>query len=373
MKIALVHDHLAQDGGAENVLRAFCQIWPDAPIYVVVHDPKNAHPFFLTKDVRTSFIQRMPWGLKKYQWYFPLMPTAVESYDLSEFDVVLSTTSSFAKGVITRPETLHISYCHTPTRFLWSDTHSYVREVTNNPIFKKLIPVFLTRVRMWDRLAAERVDQYITNSKAVQKRLQKYYHRDSTVIYPPVDVTEFTPVAKEEVGDYYLAGGRLVAYKRFDLIVEAFLKIGKPLKIFGSGPEMSNLKRLAASNPKIELLGRVPDEQRRELFSKALAFINPQEEDFGITMIESLAAGRPVIGLNKAGAKEIVTPGVHGELMEFQSWEDLANTVMNFDPMQYDPQIIRERALTFQLSRFTTEIENAVQNAYNQFQKELDS
>ncbi len=373
MKIALVHDHLAQDGGAENVLRAFCEIWPDAPVYVVVHDPKHAHPFFLSKDIRTSFIQHLPLGVRKYQWYFPLMPTAVESYDLSEFDVVLSTTSSFAKGVITRPEIVHISYCHTPTRFLWSDTHSYVREMVKNPIARALVSLSLTRVRIWDRLASERVDQYITNSKTVQKRLQKYYHRDSTVIYPPVDVADFIPVAKEDVGDYYLAGGRLVPYKRFDLIVEAFLKLGKPLKIFGSGPELAHLKRLAASNPKIEFLGRVSDEQRRELFSKALAFINPQEEDFGITMIEALAAGRPVIGLNKAGAKEIVTPGVHGELMDFQSWEDLANTVMNFDPMKYDPAVIRERALTFQLSRFKNEVKEAVDTAYNQFQKELAS
>ncbi len=369
MKIALVHDHLAQDGGAENVLRAFCEIWPDAPVYVVVHDPKHAHPYFLKKDIRTSFIQRLPLGVKKYQWYFPLMPTAVESYDLSEFDVVLSTTSSFAKGVITRPETVHISYCHTPTRFLWSDTHSYVTDMSGNRFVKNILQLLLTRIRMWDRLASDRVDYFITNSNAVEKRLRKYYKRDSVVIYPPVDVADFTPVSKEEVGDYYLAGGRLVPYKRFDLIVEACMKTGKKLKIFGSGPALADLKRQAGNNANIEFLGRVPDAERKALFEHCLAFINPQEEDFGITMIEALAAGRPVIGLNKAGAKEIVVPGVHGELMAHQSWEDLANLLIDFDPMRYDPAVIRERALTFSLERFTNEIESFVTESYNAFQK----
>lgn len=368
MKIALIHDHLAQDGGAEKVLQAFSDIWPEAPIYVVVHNKDNANPYFLKRDIRTSFLQDWPWGLKKYQWYFPFMPSAVESYDLSEYDVVLSTTSSFAKGVVTRPETLHISYCHTPTRFLWSDTHSYVKELGINGFLKKLVPLFLTRVRMWDRLAAERVDKYIANSKAVQYRIKKYYHRESDLIYPPVDVSDFYAVPKNEIGDqdgeeYYLAGGRLVPYKRIDLIVEAFNKLGKKLKIYGTGPAMADLKRQAAGD-NIEFLGRVSDEELKKLYANAAAFINPQEEDFGITMIESLAAGRPVIAYAKGGAKEIIEPGVHGVLMEYQSWEDIADTVIDFDAQAFDPQACRDRALTFHLEGFTTSIKEYVEDAW---------
>lgn len=368
MKIALVHDHLAQDGGAENVVRAFCEIWPDAPIYVAVYDPKNANKFFLQKDVRTTFIQKLPFGVKKYQWYFPLMPAAMEDLDLSEFDVVVSSTSSFAKGIITRPETVHISYCHTPTRFLWSDTHSYVEELGVNRFVKKMLPLFLSKVRVWDRLAGERVDNFISNSKVIQYRIQKYYHRESTVIYPPVNTDDFTVAAKEDIGDYFLAGGRLVPYKRFDLLVEAFNKLGKKLVIFGDGPAAADLKKRASKN--IEFTGRIPDEQVKKLFRECQAFLNPQEEDFGITMIEAMAAGRPVIAYGKGGACEIVVPGKTGELLPYQTWEDFADTIIGFDPYAYDPQVIRERALTFGLNRFKKEVEEYVNTAWEEFKQE---
>lgn len=366
MKIAIVHDHLAQNGGAENVVRAFCDIWPDAPVYVVVHDPRNAHPYFQQKDVRTSFIQRMPMGVSKYQWYFPLMPAAVENFDLSAYDVVLSSSSSFAKGVITRPGTLHITYCHTPTRFLWSDTHSYVEELGLNRLLKKVLPVFLSQVRVWDRLASERADQYVANSVTVQQRITKYYKRDSTVIYPPVDAAQFTPVPREQVKAYYLAGGRLVPYKRFDLLIEAFNKLGKPLKIFGDGPAAQTLKRRAGKN--IELLGRVSDEQMRTLYAECAAYLNPQEEDFGITMIEAMASGRPVIAYRNGGASEIVEHGVTGHLIDYQTWEDFADTIIDFDPMAYDPAVIRARALTFDLQQFKKSIQEFVERSWNEFQ-----
>ncbi len=368
MKIALVHDHLAQDGGAENVLEVFCEMWPDAPVHVLVYDPKNANPYFSKKEIRTSFIQKLPWGVKKYQWYFPFMPAGIESFDLSDYDVVLSTSSSFAKGVVTRPGTMHISYCHTPTRFLWSDTHSYVEELGVNSLFKKLLPVFLSNVRMWDRIAAERVDHYIANSIAVEKRIEKYYHRDSTVIYPPVDGAHFHTVPKEKVGDFFLAGGRIVPYKRFDLLVEAFTRLGKPLKIFGSGPALADLKKRAGNN--IEFLGRVPDEELRELYATCAAFMNPQEEDFGITMIEAMASGRPVIAYNKAGAAEIVEDGVSGVLVGYQTWEDFADALIGFDPMRFDPERIRERALTFGVDQFTTNIRKFVEERWEEFQRQ---
>lgn len=367
MKIALIHDHLAQNGGAENVVRAFCDIWPDAPIYVVVHDPKNCDPFFNTKDVRTSFIQHLPLGVKKYQWYLPLMPAAVETYDLSEFDVVLSSTSSFAKGVVTRPETLHISYCHTPTRFLWSDTHSYTAELGVSSFVKKLLPVFLSHIRMWDQMAARRVDTFISNSRIIQWRIKKYYDRESTIIYPPVSTKEFTIAKKEDIGDYFLAGGRLVAYKRFDLLIEAFNNLGIPLKIFGSGPALPELKRMAASN--IEFVGRVPDADLKKLYAECAAFLNPQEEDFGITMIEAMAAGRPVIAYNKGGARDIVEHGKTGILVDYQTWEDFADTVIGFDKHAFDPQAIRDKALTFELETFKKNIKEFVEQEYERFRQ----
>ncbi len=369
MKIAIVHDHLAQNGGAENVVRAFCDIWPDAPVYVAVYDPNNAHPYFKTKDVRPSFLQRLPLGVRKYQWYFPLMPAAVENFDLSAYDVVLSSSSSFAKGVITRPGTLHITYCHTPTRFLWSDTHSYVEELGLNSLLKKVLPIFLSQVRVWDRLASERADRYVANSVTVQQRITKYYKRDSTVIYPPVDAAQFTPVDRSHVKDYYLAGGRLVPYKRFDLLVDCFNKLGKPLKIFGDGPAYESLKQRAGKN--IELLGRISDEQMRTLYAECAAFLNPQEEDFGITMIEAMAAGRPVIAYRKGGASEIVEHGVTGQLVEYQTWEDFADTLIDFDPMAFDPAVIRARALTFDLQQFKKSIQEFVERSWNEFQSSI--
>ncbi|OGY85599.1 MAG: hypothetical protein A2233_03190 [Candidatus Kerfeldbacteria bacterium RIFOXYA2_FULL_38_24] len=355
MKIALVHDHLAQDGGAEKVLQAFCEIWPEAPIFVVVHNPKNANPFFKHKDIRTSFIQRLPFGVKKYQWFFPLMPTAVESYDLSDYDVILSSSSMFAKGVIIRPEAVHITYCHTPTRFLWSDTHSYVDELGVSGLMKRVVQIFLSRVRTWDRVAAERADYYIANSQLVQKRIQKYYHRNSTVIYPPVQASRFTTVPKEKVDKYFLAGGRIVPYKKFDLLVDVFNTIGKPLKIFGDGPARVALQKKA--RPNIEFVGRASDEKLQELYAHCAAFLNPQEEDFGITMIEAMAAGRPVIAYNKGGAEEIVEHGKTGLLLDYQAWEDFADALIDFDPQAFDPAYIRQRALTFDQTQFKKKIQ----------------
>ncbi len=365
MKIALVHDHLAQDGGAENVLRAFSDIWPEAPIYVVVYDKNHANPYFLQRDIRTSFLQNAPFGVKKYQWYFSLMPAAVESFDLTEYDVVLSTSSSFAKGVITRPGTMHVTYCHTPTRFLWSDTHSYVDELGVSRLFKKLLPIFLSRVRTWDRLASERADHYIANSKTVVDRIQKYYKRSSDLIYPPVQVSDFHVAKPEDVGEYFLAGGRLVPYKRFDLLIQAFNKLGKPLKIYGSGPAMAQLKKDAADN--IEFLGRVPDEELKRLYAECAAFLNPQEEDFGITMIEALASGRPVIAYEKGGASEIVDHGKTGLLVPHQTWEDFADAIIGFDPQAWDSAVIQEKALTFNQDQFKNSIQSYIETKWEQF------
>ena len=206
MKVALVHDHLAQDGGAEKVLRVFQEMFPDAPTFVLVYDPQRTNSAFQHKDIRTSFIQRFPWGIKHYQWYLPFMPTATESFNLDGFDVVLSSSSMFAKGVITQPETLHISYCHTPTRYLWSDSHRYLSELHIPKILKKMTPFLLTQIRMWDYLAAARADHMVANSSIVRERIQKYYGRESVIITPPVDVEQFE-VGTSPGNYFWLAGG----------------------------------------------------------------------------------------------------------------------------------------------------------------------
>lgn len=364
MKIALIHDHLAQDGGAEKVLRAFQEIFLQAPTYVLVYNRKKANEAFLKKDIRPSFIQKLPRGVKKYKWFLPLMPTAVERYDLMEFDLVLSSTSSFAKGVITKPEALHICYCHTPTRFLWSDTHSYVEELSYGPLIRKVVPLILNKIRIWDRIASDRVDKFIANSKVVQQRIKKYYRRESDIIYPPVDTERFRIAT--ETSNYYLMGGRLVAYKRFDLGIKAFNRLGIPLKIFGVGPEFNNLKKIA--RPNIEFLGKVSEDEKIRLFSEAIAFVNPQEEDFGIVMVESMAAGRPVIAFAKGGALEIVVPKKTGLFFKEQSWEALTDTIINFKPEEFKSSEISEFARAFDTNVFKDKIKVYIEKSWNEFQ-----
>ncbi len=365
MKIALVHDHLTQEGGAERVLKAFHDMYPEAPIYTLVYDEKRLGKFFNKKSIRPSFLQRFPFGTKHYQWFLPLMPTATESYDLSQYDVVLSSSSAFSKGIITRSTTLHLCYCHTPTRYLWMDTHSYIRGLQQGKFLKPFLPFLLTHLRIWDQLAADRVDKFIANSKTVQERIKKYYKRDSDIIYPPVDVGHYS--ISDKIGDYYLAGGRLVAYKRFDLIVDTFNRLGIKLKIFGEGPELKKLKKLANKN--IEFVGKVPDEEKIELYRHCIAYIHPQEEDFGITLVQAAAAGRPAIALAAGGALETIVDGVTGTFFYDQDWPALANVILNFHPEKFDPQVIRQHALKFSTERFQKEMGTFIDSSWQQWKE----
>lgn len=360
MKIALVHDYLVQDGGAERVLHAFQEIWPEAPTFALLHDPKAMGSSFRGKDIRTSFLQRVPFALKRYKWFMPLMPAATEHHNLTGYDVVLSSTSAFAKGILTRPDTLHLCYCHTPTRYLWSDTHSYVNEQGLPFLVRKLMPLLLSQIRVWDRQAADRVDRFIANSETVSRRIRKYYQRESDVIHPPVETSRFS--AATTPGRYYLAGGRLVAYKRFDVVVRAFNKLGIPLKIFGEGPESAGLR--AAAGPNIEFVGRVSERAKAELYAGAIAYLHPQEEDFGITAVEAMASGRPVIAYRRGGATETMVEGVTGAFIEDQSWEELANQIIRFEPKAYDARAIREHALAFDTEIFKDRIRAYVESAY---------
>jgi glycosyltransferase involved in cell wall biosynthesis len=354
LKIALVHDHLAQDGGAEKVLKVFAEMFPQAPIYTLLYEQKNADKYYKGRHIETSIIQRMPGGVKHYQWYMPFMPMAVEFFDLSDFDIVLSDSSSFAKGVVTSTHTLHICYCHTPTRYLWSDTHQYINELKYNKFFKKIISLVLNYIRIWDRVAADRVDTYIANSKFVAKRIKKYYHRDSTLIYPPVELEKFS--IADKAGDYFLIGGRLAPYKRVDIVVEAFMRLGLKLKVFGDGIDLDHLKRMAKDNAGIEFLGRVSEEQKAELYKNCLAFINPQEEDFGITVIEAMASGRPVIAFRSGGAVETVIENKTGIFFDEQTVESLTGALNNFDTTIFNPAEIKNHAQKFSVEKFKEEI-----------------
>jgi glycosyltransferase involved in cell wall biosynthesis len=361
MKVALVHDHLTQSGGAERVLEALQSLYPNAPTFTLLHD-KKATTEFNHRDIRPSFLQKLPFSLARPRWYLPLMPTATESHDLSGFDVIISSSSAFSKGIIPPTDAIHLCYCHTPTRYLWSDTHSYVEEISAPGLIKKLLPPLLSWLRLWDKLAAERVDFFIANSQTVARRIKKYYRRQSDVIYPPVDIDHFSISDKPK--EFYLIGGRLVPYKRYDVVVEAFNKLGLPLLVFGSGPQEKKLRSMARSN--VKFLGRVSNEERARLFSEAIAFIHPQEEDFGITPVEAMAAGTPVIALARGGAIETVIDGVTGVLFKEQSWQEIANTVLHFDRSKFDSQAIRKHAEQFSLQNFHQKISAYVDQKWSE-------
>lgn len=365
MKVALIHDHLAQDGGAEKVLKVLAEMFPEAPIFTLLYEKKNTDKYYRHRRIETSIIQKLPGGISHYQWYMPFMPMAVEFFDLSGYDLVISDTSSFAKGVITTSHTLHICYCHTPTRYLWSDTHQYINELKYNKYFKKVISLVLNYVRMWDRLAADRVDEYIANSRFVAGRIKKYYKRESAVIYPPVETEQFNIAG--QVGDYFLIGGRLAPYKRVDLAIEAVKKTGKKLKVFGDGIDLARLKQIAGGDKNIEFLGRVDDAAKAELYSRCLAFIHPQEEDFGITAVEAQASGRPVIAYRRGGAVETIVEGVTGLFFNEQTAGSLSEAINNFDKAKFNPEIIKRHAEQFSVEKFKNKIAKYIEESWENF------
>ncbi|MFB6226012.1 MAG: glycosyltransferase [Candidatus Paceibacteria bacterium] len=367
MNIALVHDYLSQDGGAEKVLEAFHEIWPDAPIYVLFHDEDKIDRFN-TDKINQSFLSKLPFVSSKYRWYLPLMPMATEHHNLDEFDVVLSSTSAFAKGVLTPPDTLHISYCHTPTRYLWTETHEYIEQLDCNRLVKKILPGLIHRLRIWDKMSVDRVDQFIANSETVRKRINNYYRRESEVMYPPVETNKFE--VSQETKDYFLAGGRLVSYKKFDLLVQVFNRLGWKLKIFGFGPEKEHLKDIAKSN--IEILGKVSEQKKVELYKHAKAFLHPQVEDLGLTAIESMASGRPVIAYREGGATETVKEDVTGVFFEEQSWKCLLDKLLGFEPKGWDQDEIRSWAQNFSKFDFKKEIKEYVYDRYEEHKKGLE-
>ncbi len=352
LSIALAHDHLNQFGGAEQVLAQLHKLFPRAPVYTVMFDAKVVGKGFANWDIRTSFLQRVPAVTRWFKWYLTFIPAAVEHLDLSNYNLVISSCSALIKGLVLKPDATHICYCHTPTRYLWSDTHQYTEDLEQPKIIKKILPMILTKLRQWDQLAAQRVDYFIANSEFVARRINKYYHRQAEVIYPPVNLANFKPSSKIE--DYYLVVSRLRPYKRVDLAIKAFNKLGIPLKIIGTGQQYQTLKKIAKGN--IEFLGQVSEAEKAHYLSHARALIFPQEEDFGITAVESLASGRPVIAYAAGGVLEILKDGISGKFFTEQTWQALADTVIRFKPENFETDRILSESLKFDSKVFSDKL-----------------
>lgn len=369
MKIALVHDYLVQYGGAERVLGAFSEIWPNAPIYTLLYNPESVHNLFDRCEVRTSYLQKFSLVKKNHRLFPPLMMNAIEQFNFSYYDVVLSDSSSFSKNIITGPETLHISYCHTPMRYGWDDCQYYTQEFSFPEIVKKIVPFLMSYIRMWDYYSTNGVDSFIANSAFVAKRIKKYYGRKSTVINPPIELNQFFIAKPSEVEDYFLVVGRMMKYKKIDLVIKAFNELKLPLKIVGRGIEYDNLKKMAG--PTVDFLGRVSDNDLPEIYAKARAFIFPQEEDFGIVATEALASGRPIIAFRAGDIEERVTDGENGVFFEEQTVTGLMNAVKKFQTIKFNSEKIRKTVLKFDRDDFKNKIKKFVEREYESFQKKI--
>ena len=349
MKVALVHDYLNQMGGAERVVMAFHQLFPDAPIYTSIYDPQRVDPAFQSMDIRTSFMQKLPMVTKHHQPYLPFDPFAMEHLDLRGYDLVLSSSSAFGKGVITRPETLHICYCHTPMRWCWN-YREYVEREHLGRVARSVLPLLITGLRIWDQTSAMRVDHFIANSPVVAERIQKYYRREAVIIPPPVEAGRFSFDPDAVVENYFLIVSRLIPYKRIDLAIEACNRLRLPLVIIGAGRDLERLKHMAG--PTIRFLGRLSDDEVVYYYAHCRAFLFPGEEDFGITPLEAQASGRPVIAYGAGGVLASVVNGITGAFFHEPTVESLVAVLASFDERDYDPQTIRSHALEFDLPRF---------------------
>ncbi len=368
MKVAFVHDYLNQWGGAERVLDALHEIYPDAPVYTLMYDAERTRNHFSSWDIRTSFLQQ-PWIAKLRKYTLPFNPLAVESFNLSGFDVVISSSSGPGKGVITQPGTLHISYCHTPTLYLWSRTESYIKEQRLGKATEYIVRYILHKQRIWDRLAAERVDVWVANAENVRTRIKKYYRKDSAVIYPPVDRQRFS-ISKAR-NPYFLYISRLSGYKRPELVVDAFTKLKLPLVVIGEGDELLRLK--SAGGPNITFTGWLPDKQVAEYMAKARALVFPVEEDFGIVPVESMAAGTPVIALSRGGALETIVEGITGLFFHQQTADSLISALRQFERLEhkFDPLKIRRHTERFDRKIFLDNMKRLVEKSYIEYKEKL--
>ncbi len=361
MKIAIIHDWLTVYAGAEKVLEAILEIYPSADLFSVVDFlPSKDRLSLQNKKAKTSFIQKLPFAKKYYRNYLPLMPLAIEQFDLSSYDVILSSSHSVAKGIITGPSQIHICYCHSPIRYAWDLTHQYLKDAGLKKGLKGIVAkILLHRIRLWDRAAADGVDFFIANSRFVASRIQKIYRREAKVIYPPVNVDAFT--IQEDKHDYYFTASRFVPYKKIDLIVEAFKEMpSKKLIVVGDGPDFEKI--YASKSPNVEMMGHQSFEVLKEKMQKARAFIFAAVEDFGIVPIEAQACGTPVIALAKGGLKETIDEST-GLFFFDQTKDAIKEAVILFEQIKhsFDFKKCRENALRFSKERFKNEFKEFVE------------
>jgi len=364
VKIALVHDWLNGMRGGEKCLEVFCELFPDARLYALFHEKGKMSPVIEAMDIRTSFIQKLPFVYNKYRFYLPLFPKAIKRLDFSGYDLIISLSHCVAKGAILREGASHICYCFTPMRYVW-DMYEHYFGKGRGGIAGRVMPLFAPRLRRWDTAASERVTQFVAISEHVRERIQRCYGRESDVIHPPVDCERFKPSGPVE--DYYLIVSAFAPYKRIDIAIEAFRESGRPLRIIGSGQDEANLKRTAPGN--IEFLGWQPDEALVRHYSGCRAFIFPGEEDFGITPLEAQACGRPVIAFGKGGALETVVPpggsgGAEptGVFFDEQTPEGLNEAIDSFEKSEksFRPDAARKNALRFDRKIFKKRVEDYV-------------
>lgn len=350
-RVALVHDWLVSEGGGEQVLRCFHELYPDAPIYALVYDEEKAPKWLAECEVRTTYIQGWPGGRTHHKLLLPFMPKAWEALDLTEYDLVLSSCSSCCKGVITRPDAVHVCYCHSPIRYVWDLYYDYLEGASG--IKHAVMPCMIHKMRIWDFQAAQRVDRFVANSDYVGRRIAKYYRRESTTIHPGIRIPDGR--VYEERGDYYFVLSRFVGYKRIDIAIEACNMLGRKLVVAGSGGE-KEAKLRAMAGPTVEFAGRVSDEQLRDYYAHAKAFLFPGIEDFGLTPLEAMAGGAPVLAYGQGGALETVVDGRTGMFFHEQTPEALANCIEEFERCSFSAAACRARAEQFSQDKFKSQI-----------------
>lgn len=360
MQLAIVTDWLPVFAGAEHVIAEFHTLWPDAPIFTTLTNRNKIGPL-RNADIRTTYLQ-LPYQLSgKHQWLLPWMPRAIETIDLRGFDTILSSSHAIGKGIVPPSSARHICYCHTPMRYAWEMEDDYLNDFKIPHFLRKAIKQKLKHIRRWDMTSAQRVDTFIANSTTIQERIQRIYNRDAIVIHPPVSERFFATPVTTSSKDYYLAIGRLVPYKRFDLLIETANRLQLPLKIAGSGQEFGRLKTLAG--PTVEMLGFVPDDDLPKLYSNAKALLFPQFEDAGVVPLEAQACGTPVIAYGKGGVLDTVQPGETGLYFAEQTVESLQDAINQFETMTFDPSAISAFAAQFSATEFQKKISHVVSSS----------
>lgn len=372
MRVALVHDWFTVYAGAERVVEQMLKVFPQAEVYAVVDFLEGGGREFLQgKKVHTSFIQNLPGARKRYRTYLPLMPLAIEQFDLRGYDLIISSSHAVAKGVITGPDTLHISYIHSPPRYAWDLQHQYLEEAALSKGIKGALARGLMHyLRLWDSLAGQRPDVLVANSHYIARRIQKAYRRKAEVIYPPVNTDVFT--LEQNKGDFYLTASRMVPYKRMDLIVEAFAQTpDRKLVVIGDGPEFPKVQAKAKGTSNVQLMGYQPFEVLRDHMRRAKAFVFAAEEDFGIAPVEAQACGTPVIAFGRGGAAETILAGETGVFFREQSVESLIAAIKEFEKLSFDPLRVRRNAERFSAERFRSEFAALVEREWDRFRARL--